>query len=77
MAIIKLKVSEKILDKFLWLLGQFKNEDLQIVEGDEKYESDQKYAQEQLNKLESGKDKTYSLKEAEELLEQTIRKNED
>ena len=45
MAIIKLKVSDKIIDKVLWLLGQFKSEDLQVLKSDAQFEADKLYVQ--------------------------------
>lgn len=76
MATLKLRVSDKILDKVLWLLGQFKSEDLQILDSDEKFEADKLYVQAELERLESGKSKSYSLEEVDELLENTIRSHE-
>jgi autonomous glycyl radical cofactor GrcA len=75
MATLKLKVSNKILDKVIWLLSQFKSEDLEIIQDDE-FITDQKYAKSQLDRLESGKGKTYSIDQVDELLEGTIRQNE-
>jgi hypothetical protein len=77
MATLKLKVSDKILDKVMWLLGQFKSEDLQIIEQDDQFTIDQKYAREQLERLESCNFKTYSIDEVDNLLDSTIRKYED
>lgn len=77
MATLKLKVSDKILDKVMWLLGQFKAEDLQIIEEESQFTTDQKYAHEQLKKLESIKSKTFSIEEVDNLLDSTIRKHEN
>ena len=77
MATLKLKVSDKILDKVMRLLGQFKAEDLQIIEEEDQFITDQKYAHEQLKKLESGKSKTFSIDEVDNLLDSTIRKYEN
>lgn len=75
MPIIKLKVSEKILDKVLWLLGQFKPEDVEVVS--EPTTENRKYAVRELERLESGKARTFSLEELEEILEKTLRQSED
>ncbi|MFC3414681.1 hypothetical protein [Algoriphagus hitonicola] len=77
MATIKLKVSEKILDKVLWLLGQFKSEDLQIIENDGKFEADKVYAQNELRRLDSGASKSHSIDELDELLEKSIGQHEN
>lgn len=76
MATIKLKVSDKILDKVLWLLEQFNSEDLQVIENDERFEKDKIYAQKELQRLESGESKSYSFEELEVVLEKSIRQHE-
>lgn len=77
MATLKLKVSDKILDKVMWLLGQFKSEDLQIVESDDSYEANKRYVQHELSRLESGESKSYSIEEVDEILENSIRQYEN
>lgn len=77
MATIKLRVSEKILDKVLWLLGQFSAEDLEVVESDAVFKANKSDLQEELERLKSGEGKTYSLEEADAILEETIRKYEN
>ncbi|MGE0932367.1 hypothetical protein [Peijinzhouia sedimentorum] len=77
MAIIKLKVSDKILDKVLWLLGQFKSEDLQVLESDAQFEADKLYVQNELQRLESGESKSYNTDQLDELLEKSIQQHEN
>lgn len=77
MVTIKLKVSGKILDKVLWLLSQFKREDLEIIGPDPATESNKKHLQDAYRRLESGDAVMYSVEEADELLEKTIKKHED
>jgi hypothetical protein len=77
MATLKLKVSDKILDKVLWLLGQFKSEDLQIVESEDSFEANKQYVQNELNRLESGTSKSYSIEEVDAILENSIRQYEN
>jgi len=60
MATITLKVSDKILDKVLWLLRQFNSDDLQVIENNEQFEEDKIHAQKELQRLESGESKSYS-----------------
>ncbi|MEQ9289343.1 MAG: hypothetical protein RIG77_20615 [Cyclobacteriaceae bacterium] len=76
MATLKLKVSDKILDKVVWLLSQFKTEDVQILESDEQFEADKLYAQNELARLESGASGSYTIDQLDELLEKTIRQHE-
>jgi succinylglutamate desuccinylase len=77
MATLKLIVSDKILDKVIWLLGQFKSEDLQIVESDESFEAKKRYVLHELNRLESGESKSYSIDEVDQILENSIRQYEN
>lgn len=72
MAILKLKVSDNILDKVLWLLGQFKSSDLEIVKEDSLYETHKESLHAELQKVEEGNSKSYSLDEIDKLLEETI-----
>tara|TARA_R110002072_G_scaffold171681_1_gene325357 strand:- start:1090 stop:1323 length:234 start_codon:yes stop_codon:yes gene_type:complete len=76
MATVKLRVSDKILEKVLWLLGQFDEEDLQIITDDEEFLAQKKYLQEQAYRLDKGEAKTYTIEEARVILEKTVRKHE-
>lgn len=76
MPTIKLKVSDKVLDKVLWLLGQFKQEDLEIIESEGSFESDKTYVHSELRRLESGESKSYTIDEADDILERSIRQYE-
>lgn len=64
------------MDKVLWLLGQFKSEDLEILEADEHFEANKRYVQQNLKRLDAGKAKLYTVEEADQLLEKQIRKHE-
>lgn len=77
MATIKIKVSDKILEKVLWLLGQFKPEDLQVLESDAQFEADKLYVQNELQRLESGESKSYNIDQLDELLEKSIQQHEN
>ncbi len=76
MATVKLHVSDKILEKVLGLLGQFDEEDLQIVKEDEAFLAQKKYLHEQSARLERGEAKTYTIEEADAIFEKTIQKYE-
>ena len=77
MATIKLKVSDKILDKVLWLLKQFNIEDLEIIESDVVFDENMSYVHSEFERLKSGKSTMYSIDEADEMLEKVIREYED
>lgn len=76
MVTIKLNVSDKILDKVLWLLSQFKSEDLQIIETSPEFESNKKHLEKDLNRLNSGEAKIFSIEETDDFLEKTIKEFE-
>lgn len=77
MATIKLKVNDKVLDKVIWLLGQFSPKDLQIIEGTTSFKANQNYLQEELVRYERGEAKAISLEDLDKLLEDQIRKHEN
>lgn len=79
METIKLEVSRKIYDNLVWLLHQFRPEDLKIIEErkkDQKFTQDKKYLDEQLALIDSGKAKFISIEEMEEMLEKTLKEYE-
>lgn len=76
MATIKIKVSDKIAEKVLWLLSQFNPKELEIVESDLGFEENKAYLQGQLDRLNAEGSKKYTLEEAEEKLERIIKKHE-
>lgn len=77
MTTLKLKVNERILDKVLWLLGQFKPEDLEVVHDDPNFKENQAYLKKELERYESGQAKTLSIEELDSMLEAKIPKHED
>ena len=76
MATIKLKVSDKVLDKVVWLLRQFKQEDVEIIESEDSFEADKNYVHSELRRLESGESKSYTIDEVDEILERSVRQYE-
>jgi IS1 family transposase len=76
MATIKLRVSEKVLDKVMWLLHQFKAEDVEVIENDD-FEIQKRSVQREYDRMANGQFKTYTVEEADAILEKTIRRYED
>ena len=72
METIKLQVSKKIYTKVLWLLSQFKDDDVKIITSSDK--STKAYLQNQLDLIDSGKVDFLSEKELNILLEERITK---
>ncbi|OBQ51770.1 tRNA pseudouridine synthase A [Tamlana sp. s12] len=52
---IQLKINDKVYDKFIWLLSKFNKEEIEIVSETSDFASTQKYLQQELNEIESGK----------------------
>ncbi|MBL4653238.1 MAG: hypothetical protein JKY53_10305 [Flavobacteriales bacterium] len=77
MTTLKLKVSDKILGKVIWLLNQFNTAELEIIEGNEAFQKNQAYLKGELSRVDEGKAKYYSINGVDELLSKTIAKNED
>ena len=75
MKTIELKVNKKIYDKLMWLLGQFKSEDLIIII--DKKSKDKNYLGNQLNEIDNGDAEYLTLDQLDLLLDERIKKHED
>jgi tyrosyl-tRNA synthetase len=76
MATVKLRVSDKVLDKFLKLLKQFDSEEVKVIEETAEFTEQRERLYKQAYRLENGEAKTYSVEEADAIFEKTIRKHE-
>ena len=74
MKTIELKVNKKIYDKLMWLLGQFKSEDLIIID---KKTIDKNYLDNQLNEIDNGDAEFLTLDQLDLMLDERIKKHED
>ncbi|MDA3906443.1 MAG: hypothetical protein PF484_10235 [Bacteroidales bacterium] len=74
---IHLKINEKVYEKFLWLLGKFTKEEIEIISDDKDFISTQAYLQKELDEIKSGEANFYSQNEFEDRLDQAIEKYED
>ena len=75
METIKLQVSKKIYTKLLWLLSQFKSEDLKIIDDTES--SVIQYLNKELRTIDSGEAEFLSIEELDAVMEERIVKYED
>ena len=73
---IKLKISDKVYDKFLLLLSKFGKEEVEIVDADD-YAKNKTYLEKELDEIREGNASFLSLEEFEEKLDNSIRSNED
>lgn len=74
---IQLKISEKVYDKFIWLLSKFNKEEIEIISDDQNFLSAQKHLKKELDEINSGKAVFYSQKELENRLNKVIENYED
>lgn len=74
---IRLKINDKVYDRFLWLLSKFNKEEVEIIMDDLDFTSTQKYLQKELEEINSGDAVFYSQKELDSRLDKVINKNEN
>jgi len=68
MRTIQLKISDKVYDKFIWLLSKFNKEEIEIVNEGSDFTATKNYLQKELNEIESGKANFISQQEFENRL---------
>ena len=76
MTTIKIEVSDKVLDKLLWLLNQFKKDEVHVIHDADVIETEKKKAHSDLQKLMQGKTNLYSLEDIEKDLDDITSKYE-
>jgi len=72
MQTIKLKISDKVYDNLMWLLSKFNKDEVEILSDTESYIDNQKYLQNELNEILTGKAKFHSIEEFEKHLDDSI-----
>lgn len=77
MQTLKLRISDKIYNHFLWFLQRFKKDEIQIINENHEFLSLQEYLKDELHLLEEGKQEYLTPEELDKHLEQTINKHED
>ncbi|MCL7764886.1 tRNA pseudouridine synthase A [Polaribacter sp. Z014] len=65
---IQLKISEKVYDKFIWLLSKFNKDEVEIISESADFNGTKDYLQQELNEIESGKANFISQQEFEDRL---------
>jgi hypothetical protein len=74
MKTIKLEISNKIYDKVLWLLQQFKPEDLKVIEQNS---IEKEYLSKELENIDNGNAEFISIEELDIVMEERISKYEN
>ncbi len=74
MTTIRLNINEKVLDKVLWLLSNFKVEDVQIIEEDLNFLKQKKNVEDILKRIEQDQEKFYSREELNSQIDKLLSK---
>lgn len=74
---IKLKISDKVYDRLLWLLNKFNKDEVEIVSDVDTYAETKYYLEKELNEIYNKEATFHSLEEFDEKLEDSIRTNEN
>ncbi len=73
---IRLKISDKVYDKLIWLLSKFNKDEIEIVSDTENYTETKEYLENELNEILNGKASFHTLEEFDKNIEDTIRADE-
>ena len=74
---IKLRISDKVYDKLLWLLSKFSKDEVEILSDVDSFAETKNYLQKELDEIYSGEATFHSLEEFDKKLEDSIRANEN
>ena len=74
---LKLKINDHVYDKLIRLLGKFNKEEVEIILDESNFNETKKYLDAELDEIISGKARFFTINEAEQRLENLIKKHED
>jgi len=77
MQTIRLNISDKIYVCLMRLLGKFSKDEVEIIKEDAAFVENKSYLETELNEIIDGKSKFVELEDAEQRLENVIRKHEN
>lgn len=77
MHILKLRISDQVFDKLIWLLGKFSKEEVEIIDDDIEYQANKKYLHQEYREIMDGTADFINIQEAETRLEKIVKKHED
>lgn len=72
MRTIQLRISDKIYDRFIWLLSKFSKEEIEILDANTEFEATKAYLQQELDEIDSGKAKFLSQSEFEDRINKIV-----
>lgn len=74
---LKLKINDHVYDTLIGLLGKFTKDEVEIIMDESNFIETKKYLDAELDEIISGKAKFFTVNEAEQRLENMIKKHED
>jgi len=74
---LKLKINDQVYDTLIGLLGKFTKDEVEIIMDESNFIETKKYLDAELDEIISGKAKFFTVNEAEQRLENMIKKHED
>ena len=74
---LKLKINDQVYDKLILLLGKFTKDEVEIIMDESNFNETKKYLDAELDEITNGKAKFFTVDEAEQRLENLIKKHED
>ena len=74
---LKLKINDQVYDKLIWLLGKFTKDEVEIIMDESNFNETKRYLDTELEAITSGNAKFLTVNEAEQRLENLIKKHED
>ncbi|MEM9685663.1 MAG: tRNA pseudouridine synthase A [Bacteroidota bacterium] len=77
MSAIRLKISDTVFDKLIWLLSKFNTDEVEIINEDSEFLETQNYLDKELKEILEGQAHFLTLDDVEHQLEHTIKKHED
>ena len=69
---IQLKISDKVYDKFIWLLSKFNKEEIEIVSESSDFASTKEYLNNELNEIKNGNATFISQEDFEKRLDKIV-----
>jgi len=73
---IKLKIGDSVYDKFIWFLGKFTKDEVEIIVDETNFSETKKYLESELDDIKEGKAIFFTVSETEQRLENLIKKHE-
>ena len=74
---LRLKINDQVYDKLIGFLETFKKDEVEIIMDESNFHETKKYLDTELEEITSGNAKFLTVSEAEERLENLIKKHED